>query len=84
MAQCHSCGAEVIWAEQQSGSKGPFDATPDPKGLWFLMNRLRQDPLAIPQSSDVPFAVSARNTNEHRYTSHFATCPNAKKHRKGK
>ncbi len=69
MARCRSCGAEVIWATTANDKPMPLDATPDPKGLFVVEG-----------------GVARRATAEdgYRYTSHFATCPQADQHRRAR
>jgi hypothetical protein len=77
--RCRSCGAPVIWAVSTLGRKLPVDASPDTDGQWWLTTddaratqpNFRRVDLYTPE--DTP-----------RYTSHFATCPQADKWRKGK
>lgn len=90
---CRSCGAEVWWAWTTGGKRMPVDATPDPEGMLVAVDSegyVLADPLldlAIEhgQASQVTMARRAHRsmTGEvRRWTSHFATCPNAEKHRK--
>lgn len=84
-SHCRSCRAEVLWVEWASGKRMPVDATPDNRPL--------------PKGGDIVLAVRGGlfgklvaekfDTNAHgfarnRYTSHFATCPNANEHRRGR
>lgn len=77
-AKCRSCGADVLWAEWGSGKRMPVDAEPDmrppPKGGTLALT-LRGDPnlgKLIVSKYDVTMGPT-----RNRYTSHFATCPNA-------
>ena len=78
-----SCGADIIWAETESGKRMPFDAQPHPDGRWFLddsgtLAKTRTGaPLAlyIPEGSE-----SQRETRKP----HHATCPAVAEFRKGK
>jgi len=76
---CKSCGAPILWAKTEQGHKIPIDEGPtldgniaiqptdDRKGwLAFVAGPLE----AVPGSSSI------------RRKSHFATCPNAAKHRR--
>jgi hypothetical protein len=73
---CRSCGAPLIWASTLKGHAAPFDATPDPKGLWVLEEGY----------GGGLFATKAGEADlldkRPRYTSHFATCPHAAQHRR--
>lgn len=69
MSLCRSCGAEIRWVVSSNGKSMPLDATPDPAGLVAVHNGV---------------AHVGRNMveGEQKFTSHFATCPNARDHRK--
>lgn len=76
MTDCRSCGAPIRWARTSTGKRMPVDAEPNPDGNVTLIPPL--------ESADFPLAVvsSERDPSVIRYTSHFATCPNADAHRK--
>lgn len=63
---CSSCGAAILWTETEQGRPMPVDATPTGKGIALI-------PLADGRTRSRVIDV---------YVSHFATCPNAAKHRK--
>lgn len=73
MAKCFSCGAEIVWALTEKGKRMPVDAEPVADGNLELDVRT-DPPLAI---------VHGQPTLDGgpRYVSHFATCPNADRHR---
>ena len=68
-ATCSSCGAAIVWARTASGAATPLDAERVVGGT-FEFN---------PQSGLVA-AVGADGMA--RYRAHWATCPNANKHRR--
>lgn len=69
MANCRSCGAEIIWAKTLSGKAMPLDAEP------VLGGRIRlEDGIAYPHSS----------CREPHYNTHFVTCKFAAQHRRKK
>ena len=74
MAQCDSCGAEILWVKTIKGKSMPLDAQPVVDGNIVLLKAaaviLSKEQLGQP-GRDGP-----------RYKSHFATCPNASQHRK--
>jgi hypothetical protein len=80
---CRSCGAAVVWATMiPSGKANPLDATPTPGGntfAWVVGDKLEAENAAR-KTERVQRAIER---NQNRYTSHFATCPNAKEHRRG-
>lgn len=69
------CGKRMRWVQMGSGKRMPLDAEPDPVkgnialvgGVWCVLSRAELADLG----GDRP-----------RYTSHFATCPDAAKHRR--
>jgi len=77
MSACKSCGAAVVWVLTESRKRMPVDAEPTADGvvLWF-------------GEYEGPFmlvSVGGRGDEGEpvkRYTSHFATCEFADKHRR--
>jgi hypothetical protein len=71
---CRGCGAEIIWTITSGGKKMPVDAEPDPDGMFVL---------EWDDDAAAAFAIHVRAgdlgglADGDRYTSHFATCPNA-------
>jgi len=66
MANCRSCNAPILWIRTPGGKLTPLDAKPEKR---YVLN--------LTHGGDVPGA-----SLEPTYVSHFATCPNAAKHRK--
>lgn len=84
---CRSCDALILWAKwERSGKRMPVDAGPnmadaeDGGGDLVLTLRGGEFGELIVEKFHAPKHGPKRN----RYTSHFATCPNAKQHRSGK
>lgn len=75
--RCRSCGAPIFWATTRMGKTMPVDAQPTRDGN-VAITRLSGEWLAT-----VVRAKQRELFRRERYTSHFATCPNAKQHRKG-
>jgi len=77
-ANCQSCRAAIIWATTASGKPGPFEKDDD--GIWTIVNGVARyvggGKLRAPQGS------LALEAPQHRYTSHFATCPDAARWRR--
>ena len=73
MKFCRSCGARIEFAVTEKGKRMPLDHQPDPNG------KLVWDRLAgtVRYYSD----VISLGPNEVRMTSHFASCPDADRHR---
>lgn len=72
---CTSCGAPIIWAETSAGNRMPVDAVPTPRGMIKLY------PAPDPGKAMIAIIVKAGPEGE-RYTSHFATCAEAARHRR--
>jgi hypothetical protein len=87
-AHCRSCGADIIWAVTEKGKAMPVDPTPLPDGNIVLSMRTNQAPVAAIQtkeSIEYLLAQAKYTGQEHLlFKSHFATCPNATKHRKAR
>jgi len=83
MSACKSCGAEVRWAVSESTNKRmPLDYRPSLDGNIAL--RDGEDPFGdryarVIGNREVLDQMRAEGAS--LYTSHFATCPNAKQHR---
>lgn len=82
-AKCSSCGAAIIWAVMPSGKRMPLDAEPDQgKGCIRVIplgdGSVRGEILKDVELQDAATALVPL------FVSHFATCPNAKAHRKPK
>jgi len=75
-AQCDSCQADIIWTvTASSGARMPVDYEPTPKGN-----------IALRPGPGAPIAtvlsVAKQFGRKELRTSHFATCPDAARHRK--
>ena len=81
---CKSCRAIVVWSVTLAGKRMPLDHAPSPDGRFFVF--VPDDPREPLQCANVSErserAEEARYTDRPRYTSHFATCPNAEEHRR--
>jgi len=83
--RCRGCKQPIVWVVTESGSKMPVNATPGPDGRFFgfvvggRFGRIEVEHVGSP-SRRVRQARLDRDRN--RYTSHFATCPQAGKHRR--
>ena len=78
MTACKSCGQPVRWRRTPAGKSNPLDFDPSPAGNVILVEpggcrTLGGDELA-----------TARRDGTQLYLSHFATCPQAAKHRRPK
>lgn len=67
VAECRSCKEPMIWARTGRGKKIPLDAEPSSAGN-FVLEGDAQDPMT--HMADPTYTGD-------KYTSHFATCPNA-------
>jgi hypothetical protein len=70
--RCRSCNAPIKWAYTIKGKRIPLDPNPSPEGNIELINGIAE----VVGPSDNPADI--------RHISHFATCPNANKHRRKK
>jgi hypothetical protein len=84
--RCRSCGEPVVWAISLRGKRSPLDARPDAMRGTMLLAAADGEHgtrMAIHVSH---LAEEARNAAQHQglrlYTSHFATCRFAERHRK--
>lgn len=84
-ARCRSCGAEILWMKwPRSGKPMPVDAVADmrepEKGGGKIVLTLKRE---LNELHGEVFNPKLHDAKRNRYTSHFATCPNANQHRKG-
>ena len=79
-SECRSCKALILWGQWlKTGKRMPIDVTPDPQGTVVAVYRARENLLLWEKfDGGNPEHVAGRK----RYTSHFATCPNASQHRR--
>lgn len=71
-AKCRSCGAPILFVKTEKGNLIPLDAEPYvPPGLFVIARDIA-----------VSLEHATGPAGPVLYRSHFATCPNAKKHRK--
>lgn len=81
VTQCKSCKAAIIFGKMQaSGKPMPFDAAPAQDGKFFVTD----SGVSVHVESSCDLASKCRATGARKYTSHFVTCPNRDKHRKGR
>ena len=82
IAQCRSCGADIIWVITQNGAKMPLDPEPSPEGRFVKVRVVRG------MGGKTEFHVRSLKNSElegntkHLYASHFQTCPFADRHKK--
>jgi hypothetical protein len=65
-AVCSSCGAEILWTVTEAGRRMPVDAKPEKR-------------VVLKVNDSDPLTPLSRVTDT--FISHFATCPNAQRHR---
>lgn len=75
-ATCRSCQAPIVWAEI-GGKRIPLDAQPVDGGNLAVRREAGGRLVARPITADHPPLP-----DEHAGITHFATCPNADRHRK--
>lgn len=72
MPECKSCKARILWVKTEKGGTMPLDEVPVAVGTISLVEGVaRVVPKEERESSPRLF-----------FTSHFATCPQAKQHRR--
>lgn len=81
MSACRSCGARIRWAVTTAGKRIPVDEQPVDGGNVLLHEAIdRQEPIATVVGKNVHPTLF--DDDAPRYVSHFATCPNADRHRR--
>lgn len=83
MSECRSCGAEIEWVVvSKSGKNMPIDVIPTDTGNIAKLPTTD----AATGNKLVEYVMQGGMLGDHRelYVSHFATCPNADQHRKGR
>lgn len=71
---CKTCGAAIIWAKTAKGARTPLDAKP------VRVAELVEDPETGKEIvQDGLFVIGGAHTG---HVSHWATCPQAKEHRR--
>lgn len=81
MAFCKSCGAQIVWVKTKAGKAMPCDAHKvlgelDPNGKDILVT---EDGEVVKCNTGMSCYTGKIVVG---YTSHFATCPYADKHRR--
>lgn len=76
---CKSCSADIRWAVTVNGKKIPIDYAPVVKGNITLTERQGLPPIAVVLNAqgDAFLEALQPSAESPRYTSHFATCPDA-------
>ena len=87
MIICKSCGAPIQWAITPAGKRIPIDKEPVEDGNIILSSRQmgRIEVTIVPFKEQIEtLKAQAKATGRPHllFKSHFATCPNAAKHRK--
>jgi hypothetical protein len=70
---CRSCKQPIRWAVTEKGHRMPVDPAPRADGNVTLTAQGPDEP---------PLARVGQGGNGPRYVSHFATCPDAPRHRR--
>lgn len=76
-SRCGSCDAQILWVVSESGKAVPLDLAPDPTGRVVI--ETPDDPR---EAAVGRVLKKGEETTEPRFTSHFATCPDAEQHRR--
>lgn len=80
-ARCSSCRRPIEWALTEAGKRIPLDPAPVPDGNLVIERR------DLDGTPHVRYLTKAgadlfTDANAERRVTHFATCPNAKAHRR--
>lgn len=78
IVRCTSCAAKIVWVETESGKRMPLDAGPNATGNVIAVGHTG-DTMIVKVGTTVELDNAAP---ERRYQTHFATCPNADRHRR--
>jgi hypothetical protein len=80
-SHCKSCGAVIVWAKTQAKKSIPLELTTNETGpgRFYVSTNGTANPIREDATS-----AAIRDTFEVEiiYQSHFASCPNAKQHRR--
>lgn len=74
MSKCKSCGADILWIKMVSGTSMPVDAEP------VMYTEGTKDVIVTPDGNVTRGNITKYGESKG-YVSHFATCPNAGRHR---
>ncbi len=78
--KCRSCGASILWVEMATTKRRmPVDAAPDREN-----GNVEVTPKGFANVITDETVLAEARAKGLLHVSHFATCPNAKQHRKGK
>lgn len=85
-SECSSCHYPIVWSYMdESGKRNPLDRTSVAEGLMVVCAWQADAPHDEPTMAPVVRVLKGDERESYtgaRYTSHFATCPNADQHRK--
>ena len=77
--QCRSCKAAIIWIKTATGANMPCDPTP----RYYRPDKYGNAMIVTPGGHVVKASLAEeKDARGEGYISHFATCPEAGKHRK--
>lgn len=81
MATCKSCQAEIVWAFTEEGKLIPLDPGTFEDGNLRIIGGVMPDGRPIVTREGKPTVKYVQPGHGNRRT-HFASCPNAKSHRR--
>ena len=79
VSRCKSCGKEIIWIKTTNGRNMPCDAG----GILYREDLTKGDMILITRDGKMVWAKRDPSSDLIGYTSHFATCPESNRWRRG-
>lgn len=72
LERCRSCGKAIRWVQTEKGKGHPLNPDPDPEGNAVFVGEEEDGPVHFMTKDE------RATCSRLRYTSHFATCPDAR------
>jgi hypothetical protein len=78
---CSTCHRPILWAKMPNGHMHPLDPGPVPEGN-IAVRHVRRGDHAFGLEGRYLRRRETAGADEDRFVSHFATCPDAARHRR--
>jgi hypothetical protein len=82
VATCGSCGAAIRWAITPAGKRMPIDREPVADGNVEITGHTGDGTPRVRVLGKTEIGQPTLEGDRPRFVSHFATCPNAGRHRR--